>query len=245
MQGQAAADEVRFLSVCLMRAAQAWDPEPPGAFTRRTPYMALCTRSEVYIRLVCPGIGLAGRGDDAPSRRRPYVSQPHGVGSSKFAFESHMSGSHLARQECGCWLVSLQAASPRDNPISGPAEGSLELNFAFLNEIPTPGPLSFGRLGLKRAFAGHNRLTDHNQSNFLKALTLAPLAPYKARQESRAGRLGSSKYPSEGPEKTVLNLSVTTTARRPPRTRTGPPAARSGRRRRRSRRERRRSARGG
>ena len=99
MQGQAAADEVRFLSVCLMRAAQAWDPEPPGVFTRRTPYMALCTRSEVYIRLVCPGIGLSqGAADDAPSRRRPKSHNPRGVGSGKFAFESHMSGSHLA-----CW----------------------------------------------------------------------------------------------------------------------------------------------
>ena len=29
------------------------------ARSRRTPYMPLCTRSEVYIRLVCPGIGLS------------------------------------------------------------------------------------------------------------------------------------------------------------------------------------------
>ena len=39
---------------------------PWRAFTRRTPYMPLCTRSEVYIRLVCPGIGLSqGAADDA------------------------------------------------------------------------------------------------------------------------------------------------------------------------------------
>ena len=36
------------------------------ARSRRTPYMPLCTRSEVYIRLVCPGIGLSqGAADDA------------------------------------------------------------------------------------------------------------------------------------------------------------------------------------
>ena len=128
--------------------------------------MALCTRSEVYIRLVCPGIGLAGRGDDAPSRRRPYVSQPHGVGSSKFAFESHMSGSHLACQECGCWLVSLQAASPRDNPISGPRRGAWNSTSLYLNEIPTPGPLAIVRLGLKRASAGHNNRRRPQQPTY-------------------------------------------------------------------------------
>ena len=171
MQGQAAADEVRFLSVCLMRAAQAWDPEPPGAFTRRTPYMALCTRSEVYIRLVCPGIGLAGRGDDAPSRRRPYVSQPHGVGSSKFAFESHMSGSHLACQECGCWLVSLQAASPRDNPISGPAEGSLELNLALPQRNSDSWASCYRQTRPKTSICGTQQqtpTTTANLSNFLR-----------------------------------------------------------------------------
>ena len=138
--------------------------------TRRTPYMALCTRSEVYIRLVCPGIGLAGRGDDAPSRRRPYVSQPHGVGSSKFAFESHMSGSHLACQECGCWLVSLQAASPRDNPISGPAEGSLELNLALPQRNSDSWASCYRQTRPKTSICGTQQqtpTTTANLSNFL------------------------------------------------------------------------------
>jgi len=120
MQGQAAADEVRFLSVCLLRAAQAWDPEPPGAFTRGRPYMPLCTRSEVYIRLVCPGIGLSQGA--ATTRRQGAGPKSHNhtvlVVVNLLSFESHMSGSHLSCQECGCLLVSLQAASPRDNPAT-------------------------------------------------------------------------------------------------------------------------------
>ena len=112
MQGQAAADEVRFLSVCLMRAAQAWDPEPPGAFTRRTPYMPLCNRSEVYIRLVCPGIGLShGAADDARSQGAGPKLTTHAVGG-KFAFESPMGGS-LLEVLTNALASVLQAASLR------------------------------------------------------------------------------------------------------------------------------------
>ena len=47
------------------------------ARSRRTPYMPLCTRSEVYIRLVCPGIGLSqGAADDARRQGAGQVSQP-------------------------------------------------------------------------------------------------------------------------------------------------------------------------
>ena len=39
--------------------------------------MPLCTRSEVYIRLVCPGIGLSqGAADDARRQGAGQVSQP-------------------------------------------------------------------------------------------------------------------------------------------------------------------------
>ena len=169
MQGQAAADEVRFLSVCLMRAAQAWDPEPPGAFTRRTPYMPLCTRSEVYIRLVCPGIGLSqGAADDARRQGAGQVSQL--TAGSKFAFERPMGGSHLACQECGCWLVSLQAASPRDNPISGPAEGSLELNLALPQRNSDSWASCYRQTRPKTSICGTQQqtpTTTANLSNFL------------------------------------------------------------------------------
>ena len=68
--------------------------------------MPLCTRSEVYIRLVCPGIGLShGAADDAHRQGAGLSLTTHAVGS-KFAFERPMDWSHLARQECGCLLVS-------------------------------------------------------------------------------------------------------------------------------------------
>ena len=61
--------------------------------------MPLCTRSEVYIRLVCPGIGLSqGAADDARRQGAGLSLTTHAVGS-KFAFERPMGGSHLARQE--------------------------------------------------------------------------------------------------------------------------------------------------
>ena len=39
--------------------------------------MPLCTRSEVYIRIICPGIGLShGAADDARRQGAGQVSQP-------------------------------------------------------------------------------------------------------------------------------------------------------------------------
>ena len=111
-----------------------------------------------------------GRGDDAPSRRRPKSHNPRGVGSGKFAFESHMSGSHLACQECGCWLVSLQAASPRDNPISGPAEGSLELNLALPQRNSDSWASCYRQTRPKTSICGTQQqtpTTTANLSNFL------------------------------------------------------------------------------
>ena len=47
--------------------------------------MPLCTRSEVYIRLVCPGIGLShGAADDARRQGAGQVSQL--TAGSEFAF---------------------------------------------------------------------------------------------------------------------------------------------------------------
>ena len=75
--------------------------------------MPLCTRSEVYIRLVCPGIGLS---QGAATTRAVNGPKSQHAAGSKFAFERLMGGSHLARQECGCLLVSLQAASLSARP---------------------------------------------------------------------------------------------------------------------------------
>ena len=62
--------------------------------------MPLCTRSEVYIGLVCPGIGLSqGAADDARRQGAGQVSQL--TAGSEFAFERPMGGSHAAREECG------------------------------------------------------------------------------------------------------------------------------------------------
>ena len=56
----------RFLSGVLCRRCGGCGDLHLRVLTRRTPYMALCTRSEVYIGLVCPGIGLShGAADDA------------------------------------------------------------------------------------------------------------------------------------------------------------------------------------
>ena len=73
------------------------------ARSRRTTYMPLCTRSEVCIRLVCPGIGLSqgAATTRAQSRRRP--KSQHAV-RSKFAFESPMGGSLLDPHECAFFV---------------------------------------------------------------------------------------------------------------------------------------------
>ena len=92
--------------VCAIRAVGCERGRPPGAFTRRRPYMPLCTRSEVYIRLVCPGIGLAGAATRAPSRRRPSLTT-HAVGS-KFAFERPVGGSLLDSSRMRRLLVSYR-----------------------------------------------------------------------------------------------------------------------------------------
>ena len=70
--------------------------------------MPLCTGSEVYIRLVCPGIGLS---QGAATTRAVNGPKSQHAAGSKFAFESHMSGSHLACQECGL-LVSYRPLAP-------------------------------------------------------------------------------------------------------------------------------------
>ena len=86
---------------------------PRSAFTRRRPYMPLCTGSEVYIRLVCPGIGLShGAATTRVSRRRP--KSQHAAGS-KFAFERPMGGSLLDVLSRNAALASgLQAASAHE-----------------------------------------------------------------------------------------------------------------------------------
>ena len=76
--------------------------------------MALCTRSEVYIRLVCPGIGLS-HGAAAPAgdaRRQGGPKSQHAVGS-KFAFERPMGGSLLDVLTNAALASVLQAASLR------------------------------------------------------------------------------------------------------------------------------------
>ena len=131
--------------------------ETSGRVTRPTPYMPLCTRSEVYIGLVCPGIGLShGAADDARRQGAGQVSQLT-AGSDEGLWVGL-----TARQEC--LLVSYR---PLDRSRGRAWVRVGAWNSLYLNEIPTPGPLAIVRLGLKRASAGHNRLTNHNQSNFL------------------------------------------------------------------------------
>ena len=47
---------------------------PPRAFTRRKPYISLCTRSEKYIELICLGIGLSQGAADTARRQGAGLS---------------------------------------------------------------------------------------------------------------------------------------------------------------------------
>jgi len=91
-----------------------------------------------YIGLVCPGIGLAGRGGRrAPSRRRPSLTT-HAAGS-KFAFERPMGGSLLDVLTNAALASVLQAASLRlGNPCSR-APGRCFLRLAHCRTDSSPG----------------------------------------------------------------------------------------------------------
>ena len=93
-------DAVRLLSA--IRAVGCERGRPPGAFTRRRPYMPLCTRSEVYIRLVCPGIGLSqGAADDARRQGAGQVSQPTQLVVNLLS-KGLWVGLSLTPHECAC-----------------------------------------------------------------------------------------------------------------------------------------------
>ena len=119
--------------------------ETSGRVTRPTPYMPLCTRSEVYIGLVCPGIGLShGAADDAPRQGAGQVSQL--TAGSEFAFERPMGGSHAAREECG------------DPKKSGFSLDSVPPCFARHR------PSCRRETQPKTASAGKQQLVDHNST---------------------------------------------------------------------------------
>ena len=89
--------------------------------------MPLCTRSEVYIRLVCPGIGLSqGAADDA--RRQ-------GAGLS---LNTQLVVSLLSK---GLWVGLTLLVRNTLAYASVLQAASLEFAGAFTQRIATPGPL--------------------------------------------------------------------------------------------------------
>ena len=130
------------------------------ARSRRTPYMPLCTRSEVYIRLVCPGIGLSqGAADDA--RRQ-------GAG---LRLNTQLVVSLLSK---GLWVVARWSREMRaqKNGFFPSSVANLARHPATYGHNSDPWPLAIGGLGLK-SLCVQQRLTNELTAillNFLLCL---------------------------------------------------------------------------
>ena len=127
--------------------------------------MPLCTRSEVYIRLVCPGIGLSqGAADDA--RRQ-------GAGLS---LNTQLVVSLLSK---GLWVGLTLLVRNTLAYASVLQAASLEFAGAFTQRIATPGPLGCRETRPKTSLCIiQQRLTDdHNSTNELQPILLNFLLP--------------------------------------------------------------------